>query len=474
MVTAHVSLTQLLAVSFSVIILGVAYAHWSSRRVDRGRMVTSKGVWISWLLLTCHLLISNVSLQIRQDPRALLTEGLSVQNKIQVGSAAVCFIWSAYLLLTGSVRMRAVASRGLYWAWVCFAVLLSTLLYSTWPTLTAFRLIELLALTVIGAHIFLQSTWARQLQTLSAVLCLTAALTAYSGVRETSSGAALFGVLRSNNAGCWAGISLLIEGVLQKVGVPLRRRFPIILGGAAVFFASGSLSSVVALSVAAPLVFVRMSGRRVIRYGTRTALVLLLVGVFGAGIIVTTGSYNIEEAFLWRWESVWRALGKDIQQIATGHGRTPLWAATIEATSDEPFGAGYCAGERVVVTGLITPGTVGWSAAHAHNGYLSAWLSAGWLGVLSSVMMLLAPYMLIGRVALRATQSLLVAGATYVIVHNVTLPLVGASVTPVWIFLLALLSVPTTTSVSLRSVRPQPVMFQRPLRIAGGCEYGHR
>jgi O-antigen ligase len=286
---------------------------------------------------------------------------------------------------------------------------------------------------------------------------VTEALTAYFGAQAISSDAALFGALRSNNAGCWTGISLLIEGVLQKAGIPLRRRLPIILGSAAVFFASGSLSSVVALSVAAPLILVRVSGVRVVRFGARAALVSLLVAVFGGGIALTTGSYNIEEDFLWRWESVWRALGKDVQQIATGHGRTPLWAATIDATAGEPFGTGYCAGERVVLTEVISREAVGWSASHAHNGYLSAWLSAGWLGVLSSVVMLLAPYILIGKVAVRASQSLLIAGATYVIVHNLTLPLVGASVTPVWIFLLALLSVPTVTDFHRARAWPQPI-----------------
>jgi hypothetical protein len=469
-----VALTQLLAISLSVIILGVAYAHWSGRRVDRMWWAASSGVSISWLLLTSHLLISNVTLQIRQDPRALLTEGLSVQNKIQVGSAAACFVWSAYLLLTGSVRMRALASRGLYWAWIYCAVFFSTLLYSTWPTLTAFRLAELLALTVIGVHIFLQRTWTRQMQTLSAVLCLTAALTAYFGAQGVLTGTAPFGALRSNNAGCWTGISLLIEGVLVKVGTPLRRRLPVILGSAAVFFASGSLSSLVALSVAAPLLFVRISRQRVIRYGTRAGLVLLLVAFFSGGIAVTTGSYSIQEDFLRRWEAVWQVLGKDAQQIATGHGRTPLWAATIDATANEPFGSGYCGGERVVLTEGISRGTVGWSAAHSHNGYLSAWLSAGWLGVLSSVVMLLAPYMLTGVVAMRATQSLLIAGATYIVVHNLTLPLVGASVTPVWVFLLALLSVPTRTSASLRKVWSRPISPQPRFLLAGDAECGGR
>ena len=133
--------------------------------------------------------------------------------------------------------------------------------------------------------------------------------------------------------------------------------------------------------------------------------------------------------------------GKDVGSIESLTGRLPLWAAVLRMTASEPLGLGFAGAERVLALGFVQVSEVGWTASHAHNGYLSAWLAAGWPGLLLTTLIFIAVWR--RRLELSPKLRPLVAAlAVLLAINNLTAPAVGSHLGAPWMIMMALACAP--------------------------------
>jgi O-antigen ligase len=82
------------------------------------------------------------------------------------------------------------------------------------------------------------------------------------------------------------------------------------------------------------------------------------------------------------FETLLMMLGRDV----TFTGRIPLWRELIKIGLDNPLGFGYgtfWVGDSN--PSVIIYNRIPWRPSHAHNGYLDVWIQLGWIGLLSSL-----------------------------------------------------------------------------------------
>jgi hypothetical protein len=86
---------------------------------------------------------------------------------------------------------------------------------------------------------------------------------------------------------------------------------------------------------------------------------------------------------------------------------------------------------------------VSWKAGNAHNGFISAWLGAGWL----AVALLLAFFASVGT-KLRSVGAVhrpaFVMLLALMVLNNLTVPAIGGRLTVVFLVLMALSQIPAT------------------------------
>ena len=104
---------------------------------------------ISWAMLSTYMGVSILRLESRAMD-ALATEGLSTHNKLQVVLVAVVAAWSAFLVTTGRVTIRQATSGPGFWLLSLVIVFALSVLWSTWPTLTIFRVTELAVFWIVA------------------------------------------------------------------------------------------------------------------------------------------------------------------------------------------------------------------------------------------------------------------------------------------------------------------------------------
>ena len=124
-------------------------------------------------------------------------------------------------------------------------------------------------------------------------------------------------------------------------------------------------------------------------------------------------------------------------------GRLELWTSIWESARSQPWGFGFAAFER---TFSIENGALSWKAGNAHNGFISAWLGAGWLAF--ALLLALFASMWARMSLLDGAQRPMYAGLLLLIMlNNLTVPAVGGRLTVVFLFLMALTHIPVRQKV---------------------------
>jgi O-antigen ligase len=209
-----------------------------------------------------------------------------------------------------------------------------------------------------------------------------------------------------------------------------------------VFF--GSLASVVALGTALTFLM-RTSVPRFARPWCTAAMITML----GMNVY-----FVMEGPPEWAY-GIGRLFGKEVQHLETMSGRLPLWRTVWETTNDAPFGLGFAAAERSFVVLLVQLRELGWAAKNAHNGYLSAWMGAGWPGVAILLMLFVSLY-LKSRSAVGETRTLIQALILLLIVNNLTIAAVGGPYSPVFMLTMALACAPLEPAGQTRRAEAHP------------------
>jgi hypothetical protein len=393
---------------------------------------------ISWVMLSIYLGVSILRLESRAMD-ALATQGLSAQNKLQVVLVAVAAVWSFILVTTGRVSMRQAISGPGFWLLSLMIVFALSVLWSSWPTLTIFRVTELAVFWVVACHLFGSGNWARQIESLmwaAWLMYLLWGVLLVVGVADgVSTGGYIVGIMTSNSASLLSGLLLLwsIHRCLTETFFAHVWKLPILAASMIMF---GSLATVaIVLFCIATMVTMHTTGR------TRIVMVFgsLCLAVAVSNIVIFQSGGLAGPVV----DATSSLFGKSRSNIVGMTGRLELWTSIWQSVQSQPWGFGFAAFER---TFSIGNGALSWKAGNAHNGFISAWLGAGWLAF--AVLLTLFASMWARMSLLDRAQRPMYAGLLLLIMlNNLTVPAVGGRLTVVFLFLMALAHIPVQQKV---------------------------
>ena len=147
------------------IAIGVLYAAmWAGRawlRISVSPASPGTSLTVSWAVLITRLAISVVNLDPDRDAGALMEDGLSIQNQLQIGVTFAAAAWAAYLMLSRRIQLYDLVRGPLYWIVVLSIVFLASAAWSSLPALTLYRSFELLVFVVIVCHLFGRAAFER-------------------------------------------------------------------------------------------------------------------------------------------------------------------------------------------------------------------------------------------------------------------------------------------------------------------------
>lgn len=407
---------------------------------------------VSWAVVVVYFVWKAFFYEPREDVLALVNSGMSDSNKIEVAITAAAGLWAALLLVSGRMpAMRLIQGAGF---WFVALVLLygASTLWSVWPELTTYKSAELGIYGVVVAHLFTSGPpWRDTLERMAVCGVFGGLLVP---IAQGDIGGGFVGALYSN-------ANALVAGALFLIGLHrlLTRRDlmgkALTLYGVVALLLFHSFTTYLSVVLALPALFVLVLVPR----ATPAATVVLIGGIVGAGVAIAYFAAHAEPHLV---AAIGSAAGKDAEQIGSMTGRLPLWEALWEVSRDKPMGSGFLALERMIPT-LISQSEVGWAAAHSHNGFYSAWLGAGFLGI--GVLLFFTLALCLQIVAEDAeARALAIPFVLFVLVNNMSYPAFGGMLNGAWMMVMGVGF--ATASRSVRTA-PQPEQLTAPVRWTG-------
>jgi len=422
------------SLAFSLLI----WLYLISRRASYSLKVTSlRGSVTSWTFLFLHVVVTNVVIQSREH-NELVESGLSFQNIVQIAVILSAFLWAVWVLLRGWVPLSNFTRNCNIWMIALVGVYAVTTTWSVWPELTALRVVELISFWVIVMHLFCHYDWEDRLgRYLWGITFILVAYALFLVVVAVINDLNILKLARSNLGGMVAAVLMLY--VSYRVIYTKERSVVGVLGWSFPLLALllfNSLASLVAFGAALCVLLFFRGGSYF-----RAALISVFISLFVVNImLITEGNWSSKDNWLYQTAKL---VGKNERQLTTFSGRFPLWKELWVQLKDEPAGLGYVAGERLFEVIFSASKSTGWKASNAHNGYVSTWVGAGWLGIV----LLLLLFISVIRKCLNSnlrTKPFLVSTVVLIAINNMTLVAVGGQLSPGWVVLLAFCAIPST------------------------------
>ena len=364
---------QAFACTTSLVVLFIFIIWTRSLALVPTRPAADRGRTTSYALLAAFVLQPLILTDPSRDPHALLQQGLSPQNVAQAAIGLAGFGWAVWLLVTRAIRASTLAAGANFWIGLTIALYAVSTIWSLWPSMTVFRTMQLAGFWVLTVHLFSRRpplarlTWCLLAGAIFMVLCGPA----FGSIEYDPS--RIFGRIRANQGGVVAGLLTVIV-VYRLFIVAETRSWIFLLPSLTAFVLFGSLGSTIALLFAMVTLLIFRLGRH---SGSATQLLMLAyilpcIAVFSYELV--HGDAGVEA-----W--VASVSGKPSEIVAGADGRFPLWEEIWKTTRNNVVGSGFGAGERALITEITSSAALGFTGTNAENGYLAAWLSAGWLAV---------------------------------------------------------------------------------------------
>jgi hypothetical protein len=399
------------------------------------------GSRISWVLLMARFAAGILLFQPRPDAAALLEQGLSQQNHVQVAITLLAGGWALYLMLTGRVRPAFLLSGPRYWIAALIVAYYVSGFWSSFPALTVYRAFELSVFFVLIAQIFSAVDFAASVRKLLfAVITLMLVFGLWLRPEEAGTGTGMLAALRHNQGGMLAALWIcLIVHSLVRAGRPVHWAE---LGLAvSSFILFGSFASLLAL-VGGLLTLIAFLVRPALRPFALVVLALTMlvaVHLLFAGVRAAPGQWLVDLAIVF---------GKTEELLFTLSGRVPYWLAVWEVAGDHPFGLGFASAERFLGLDLDIPTIIN----NAHSGYVSAWLGVGWLG-LSLCLAIFAAALRHTRTLPADWRAVYLAMLAVRAANNLTVSAVGSPFNPGFVVMMALTCLPAAHRVPVPARR---------------------
>lgn len=352
-------------------------------RVDSLR--TASGPAISWRVIECWGAGISIFLQAGAFLPLILSDADGTLSEFAKSILRLpCFPVYAFtivILIRNFPQFLTALRRNLIVPLILVLPFLSTL-WSIAPPTTLRRAIALLFCVLLSYVLAIRFT-PRQLLfllfvTLGTCSVLSVVVSVVSPRLASMPDGAMRGVfIHKNVLGWYAALTILVAtAVLIDGTLGLRRTAFIVLAAGVICLASsGSMTAIIATSVAYCLIGFYSLLQRSSSIG-RVVIVLFFIQL-SLGILISLHEFLVPAL---------EALGKD----ATLTGRVPLWELVDREISDRWF-LGY--GYQAFWTTANPEAThmwfkLGWPAPHAHNGYRDILLSFGITGMIPFVLML--------------------------------------------------------------------------------------
>jgi len=418
--------------------LGFCIILWWPKLALIWRPASDTGRHISWIFLIASLLAGII----RFEPRNmsdLMIEGLSFQNRLQVAITLLAACWAFFLILSKRVRISYMFYGSGFWITILILLYSISIFWSVWPKLTAYRVIELGAFWIIAKHLFAHKQWQKEIHKLLLATFVIVWIRAVifpdldiiKGSNFVITGRSFIAAIMTNTGSLVAAIFIvyLVFRLMKNHNIILW--FELIIATISLFI-FGSLVSLIAL-IGGLVVLFLFNKKATISF---TLLMFLLFIIFFSSFCSL--NFTINENPIFGWEQLAELYGKSQVNIANWTGRLPYWITVWRIAKDNPLGLGFAAGERLIA---INPQFTTPKLAHSHNGYISAWLGAGWPGITVLVFVFVAVWISTKYMS-SMIQPLILSILIVLAINNLTINAVGGQFKSTFILIMALASLP--------------------------------
>ncbi len=326
------------------------------------------------LLLIAFFNLPFLFLVERTDGTAVLEQGLSFSNLLSVGILGLSAIYLARVAWSDSRVLRLPGDRIVFPFSLAIAFAFLTALWSVVPIYTLYRATELMTLFALCLLLLDRGRFGETFIIFYAAFIATWLLGSMSTIASNLESGIIVSSAKNNLTPLMCLSALLYLYLFPEA---IRRRNAFALLFAVGFIAGGSAAT----TAAAPLVLTGImaaSSRPVVRRVGWLATI-----AYFALIVFLLGSLS---QFPDLMESISHLLQKPIAELEKNTGRSEFWPAYIEAGSGRLFGAGFAAGERFIqlvdadATRRVL-GNVDQLIRSAHNTFIGAWVTMGWVGI---------------------------------------------------------------------------------------------
>lgn len=418
---------QAFAYSTAVLFLFIFIIWARLRTVAAARPAAENGRIVSYIVLAAFALGPAMFGEHSRNPNELLEQGMSRENLAEACVAAVAAAWAIWLLATRAVNTSTFITGVNFWIAMIIALYALSTAWSLWPSMTMFRTIELGAFWIVTIHLFCgrpplaRLTWCLMAAAALGVFC--GAVFGWPDYRPSQ----LFGRYISNQNGMFAGVLVLLTTYRLLVRKDVRSLLLLVISLIS-FVLFGSLASTIAFLLALLTLLLLRGGRRA------GSVAQLLIVAYVLPLVAISG-YEIVRANPGAAAWIASMSGKSTELIENATGRLPLWEGIWEINKDNFLGFGFGAAERLLYQ--YAPPLMGFDPGNAHNGFLSAWVSAGWMAAWAVGCLFLGAAF---EAAKRSShdRALMLPIIVFLAVNNFAYPVVGSYFNSGWFVMIAL------------------------------------
>ena len=421
-------------------------------RIDKNKMTQlyyssyETMIFLILIMIIPHFFFIN-----RENAFELLERGLTLYNVLTIASAfATCF-YALLLLLRKPILRSNILKEPSFWLIGLFFVYLISSLWSVWPIATAFRAFELFGYYIVSFYMFNGKNTIRNLYFLILSLMIVSALFSINDAVMNITAGQYYSFMSSNSYSLLAAVFLFAHHDLYP-----GRIWGYILG-AILFIGYGSSATLAAL-VLGISVYLTYFLSKPLRF---------LIGLPAISIILFNfiAMLFFPAYYLKVFEFISPLLQKDINLFLTGTGRLSIWSVYLNEFINVPFGAGFWSADRMFISQL----TGLWFARHAHNGYLIAWIGAGFPGLFCLIGIYLSLIFRLRRNSL-SIRRFSYAILAMLFLNSFTYSGIGGSFNP-WYFILSALIVLSGTQSDgyqpfQKKIEPRPERIFKSSAIA--------
>ena len=403
-------------------------------------------------LLIGDLIRSYLFLEQRSNATDVLNT-FSMGNISSIFWTAIAASYLGYILLTGRFRVKWFFCAPYFSIFVLILVYLVSSTWSVIPSFSLYRAIELIIWICLSVYFFTGLSSVHRVMVL-AIYCFTWLLLNIPLLVTNVSHNIVFSAIKDNYFSI-VGFTVVVLGWTTR----LRSLFCII--GLTTFVLAGSASSVASALAAFSVGF--MFKQSTI---SRLAGCIGLIASISFIIVFLVAPDQFPETVNFLSD----ILQKPKEELLDATGRYTIWALLWDASKDNYFGTGFgsdrfiqLVGNADELTGRL--GTADIFIMSAHNAALSAWVAAGWLGVVALFFAFIngIRYSIKCDVNHRAAATMILV---FIVINSLTIPGLGANYTCIWLVWIAVLSV---VGRGLHNANPRRANVNRALVLSGAA-----